>query len=82
MVEDERHTLLVCGRYASERFEMWAAMGMEDSSRDGDDSMEAVQLVFGRGQLGQTAGQMATRHKEAKRLVLRVLRRRATAWPG
>jgi hypothetical protein len=45
VVEDERHALLVCRRYAKERQEMLVALGRDFC----DDSMEALQVFFGRG---------------------------------
>ena len=75
VVQDERHALLVCKRYAKERQEMLGAL--EQNHCDG--SMEALQVFFGRGISHEDEEERKRRHTEAKRFVRRILRVRLRA---
>jgi hypothetical protein len=75
VVEDESHLLLTCPRYASEGLEMLGGTDLE--GLNGDGSMKAMRMLIGRGPVGETSDQMATRHKETKRFVRRALRLRS-----
>jgi hypothetical protein len=77
VMENERHAVLACPRYASERLEMLAELSL-DGMTNGDDSFEALDRLIGKG-LGpqlETKEERAKRHMEVKRFVRRVLRKR------
>ncbi len=75
VVEDERHVLLVCRRYAKERQEMLVALGQDFC----DGSMEALQVFFGSGIEHEGEEKRKKRYAEAKRFVRRILRVRLLA---
>jgi hypothetical protein len=72
VIEDEEHVMLSCPRYASERLEMLAELGLDDGA-----PLDDLNRLLGTGVAGETEEQRAARHKEVKRFARRVLRRRA-----
>jgi hypothetical protein len=79
VVEDEQHVMLVCPQYASERLQMFAELGLENSML-GDNSPEALDYLIGKGPDGllvpESAEECEKRQVEVKRFARRVLRRR------
>jgi hypothetical protein len=72
VVEDERHVILECPRFASERLEMLAELGL-----DGDGaSLIELGMLIGRGAPAETREAFVERHKQVKRFAKRVLRKR------
>jgi hypothetical protein len=71
VIEDERHVILECPRYASERLRMLAELGL-----DGDFGASIIELgiLIGRGPPAETWDARVKRHKQVKRFAREVLR--------
>jgi hypothetical protein len=73
VVEDERHVVLECPRYESERLEMRGELGLDDC--DGE-SLEDLDRLIGKGPLEETYEERVKRYTQVKRFARRVLRKR------